>query len=187
MISFHWGEGTYWKGWILPGNSLSSTASLGSHCVRTIHPLKVCPPVTPLQRTQAQGVRPVPTDRGCSEGTEPFTHGLLLSSHQLPSTHSWCKGGRAELVLVLIWEGLFCFIFSNSLCKMFHNKLFLYHLLEAICEHAGRAQCINVGIHSSPPAWSEILPNTHTEGCWLLRLCSTFTALAVLKFNYFLT
>lgn len=135
------------------------------------------------ERTQHRGVT-CAKDRAGSEGREPFTHGPWLSSpSSLPSAHSSCRGGTAELVLVLIWGGLFCFIFSNSLCKMFPNKLFLYYLLAAICEHTGRAWCINVGIHSSPPAGSEILPNTHTEGRWLLRLCSTFTALAVLKFN----
>lgn len=161
------------------GNNLS--ASLGSHCLWIIHFLKVCPP---LQRTQhrvsdlCQG-----TQDALKEGSLSLMAYCSAPTSCPPRAHSWCKGGRAELLLVLIRGGLFCFISSNSLCKMFHNKLFLCYLLAALCEQAGRAWCINVGIHSSPPAWSEILPNTHTEGCWLPRLCSTFTALAVLKFN----
>lgn len=123
------------------------------------------------------------TEDALKEGSLSLRASCSAPTSCLPSAHCWCNRGRAALMLLLIWGGLFCFIFSNSLCKMFPNKLFLYYLLEAISEHTGRVWCISVGIHSSPPAWSEILPNTHTEGCWLLRLCSTFTALAVLKFN----
>lgn len=89
-------------------------------------------------------------------------------------------------MLVLIWGGSFCFIISNSICKIFHNKSLLYHLLGTTCEQAGKAWCINAAIHSFITTQG-ILPRTHTEGCWLLMLYSAFTVLVVLKFNYFLT
>lgn len=154
-----------------------------------LHPLDLtvcgqftfCPPVTPLQRTQAQGVWPVSrTEDALKEGSLPL---MAYCSAACPVLIPAAKEVELNCCWFLSGEVLFCFISSHSLCKMFHNKLFLYYLVAAICEHTGRAWCINVGIHSSPPAWSEILPNTHTEGCWFLRLCSTFTALAVLKFN----
>lgn len=89
-------------------------------------------------------------------------------------------------MLVRIWGGLFCFIISNSICKIFHNKSLLYHLLGTTREHAGKAQCVHAAIRSFITAQG-MLPHTHAEGCWLLTLHSAFTVLAVLKFNYFLT
>lgn len=66
---------------------------------------RVLPLVTPLRRTEAQHVLPLRGDGGCFEGL------VLAPAVQLSLR---MERGRAELVLVLIWGGFFCFVINNS-------------------------------------------------------------------------
>lgn len=102
---------------------------------------------------------------------------LIPDAKEVELNWCWFLSGKVYFASFLVTAYAKCSITSSSSTTCW--KL-------SVSTQAGHSALMWGSIHL-PQHEVKYSQTTHTEGCWLLRLCSTFTALAVLKFNYFLT